>query len=285
MLKVKEIEQLKFLNKDWWYSPTLLSNVAKLTVEKYSLQFLIINQFSTNPERDQVIYKLFSTESTVSFDEVWHLIEGFSTNYFINKFENAVQSDKRILVKKYFKLFLAKLLLKKEEYTKASSILKELLNDPKVDKAYEKLFYARVLEAMIQCSEKLKEDNTELVAGYTLEYPQLLPFSGIQVAMRLHSNEKTAIEKQIIASLKKCHIQFTDDLSANAMDVNIMFGKKGNSPLIQYSSKWNNEVIAPETEISYTDTKSIAERLPFYLFNIGDDDRTTMAMSQKEKRK
>lgn len=285
MLKVKEIEQLKFLNKNWWYSPTLLSNIAKLTVEKYSLQFLIINQFSTNPERDQVIYKLFSTESTVSFDEVWHLIEGFSTNYFIDKFENASQSDKRILVKKYYKLFLAKLLLKKEKFTEASSILKELLSDPEVDKAYEKLFYARVLEAMIQCSGKLEEESTKLVAAYTTEYPQLLPFSGIQVAVRLHSNEKNAVEKEIIASLKKCNIQFTDDLSASAMDVTILFGKKGNSSVIQYSSKWNNNVIAPETEISYSDAKSIAEKLPLYIFNIGDDDRSTMAMRQKSKEK
>lgn len=273
ILKIKEIEQIKFLNKDWWYSPSLISQVAKLTVERYSLQFLIINQFATNPERDQVIYKLFSTESTVSFDEVWHLIEGFSTNYFIEKFESATEMDKRMQVKRYYKLFVAKLLLKKEEYEKASSLLKELLNESKVDKVYEKLFLARVYEAMIQCSDELKEDNVELKAALVQTYPQLVPFTGISIPVRLHSNETTSQEKEIIKALKECNMDFTTDLSANAADINIIFSKKGNINVVQFSAKSNGTTITPLTEFSFTDAKSMGKLLPFNIFNIGNEDR------------
>ena len=282
MLKMKEIEHVKFLNKDWWFSPTAISQLARLTVEKYTLQFLIINQFAMNPERDQVIYKLFSTESTVSFDEVWHLIEGFSTNYFLEKFEKAVQDDKRIHVKRYYQLFVAKLLLKKEEYEKASAILEQLLNEPKVDNTYEKLFKARVFEAMIQCSEELKEDNSELKTYFVNTYPQLVPYSGIAIAMRLHSNEKSIEEKSIIEALKKTNIQLTNDLSADAIDVNILFTKKGSVSVIQYETKWNQQVITPLTEISYKDASSVAKQLPFYLFNIGNDDLQIGAKKEKE---
>ena len=63
MIKVKEIEQLKFLDKRWYFSPNTVGLIAQKTIEKYGMQFLIINQFATNPERDNVVYKLFSTEN------------------------------------------------------------------------------------------------------------------------------------------------------------------------------------------------------------------------------
>ena len=273
ILKVKEIEQIKFLNKDWWYSPTLLSKIAKLTIEKYSLQFLIINQFATNPERDQVIYKLFSTESTVSFDEVWYLIEGFSTNFFLEKFEKEVTKDKRFNVKRYYRLFVAKLLMKKERYQEAKTQLQSVVNELLIDKDYEKLLLARAYEALVQCNKELEIEDVSSVKKLVENYPQLVPYAGFAVTARLHSNEKSEVEKQIIASLKKAHIDWTEDLSASAVDINIMFLKKGNTNVIQFSSNWNAEVISPITEISYTDAKSISELLPLYLFNIGDDDR------------
>jgi tetratricopeptide (TPR) repeat protein len=65
------VERQKFEHANWWYNPSVLATMAKLQSEKYLQQFLIINQFAQNPERDRVVYKLFSTESTVSWDEVW----------------------------------------------------------------------------------------------------------------------------------------------------------------------------------------------------------------------
>src|SRR5690606_34096240 len=67
------LERQRFENANWWYNPKVLGKMGQVLSEKYVQQFLIINQFAMNPERDRVIYKLFSTESTVSWDEVWYL--------------------------------------------------------------------------------------------------------------------------------------------------------------------------------------------------------------------
>ena len=284
ILKMKEIEQVKFLNKNWWYSPSELSEIAKLTVEKYSLQFLIINQFAMNPERDQVIYKLFSTESTVSFDEVWHLIEGFSTNFFLDKFENEISKDKRSNVKRYYQLFVAKLLMKKEKYKEAKPLLEGILNEPQVDKNYEKLLLARAYEALAICNNELEISNSFLYQNLLATYPQTVPYAGFAIPMRLHSNEKSVAEKEIISSLKNANIKWTTDLGENAADVYITFSKKGNISVIQYSTKWNSEVITPSTEISYADSKSIAKLLPLYIFNIGNDDRKIGVKDKDEKK-
>lgn len=272
MIKIREIEQLKFLHRDWWFSPSLISQVAKLTVEKYSLQFLIINQFAMNPERDQVIYKLFSTESTVSFDEVWHLIEGFSTNYFLEKFENEISTDKRPNVKRYYQLFVGRLLMKKEKFTEAKQQLESILADKGIDREYEKLLLARVYESLIICNNELEQDNSNLYQQLLATYPQLIPFAGFEIPMRLHSNEKSALEIKIVKALKNTSISWVDDLGAVAADVNIIFSKRGNISVVQYSTEWNHQAIVAPAEVSFTD-ESVANWLPLYIFNVGNDDR------------
>ena len=72
--KEQQIAMLQFEHKDWWYNPKQLGIIAQSTAERLMQQYLIINQFAQNPERDRVVYTLFSTESTVSWDEIWYLI-------------------------------------------------------------------------------------------------------------------------------------------------------------------------------------------------------------------
>lgn len=281
ILKEREIEQLKFLHNNWWYSPMLISKIAALTVEKYTLQFLIINQFASNPERDLVIYKLFSTESTVSFDEIWYLIDGFSTNYFLNKFEKEITQEKRYNIKRYDKLFVAKLLMKKGKYKEAKLKLESILNEILIDKEFEKLLLARVYEALAICKKELKE-NDMIDLKYCAEiYPQLLPFSGFQIPIRLHSNEKTEKEVNVIKAFKNANFKIVSDLSENAMDVNILFKQKGAISIIEYSSRWGGSEVCPTTQISFSDTKLIEKNLPFYIFNIGNDDKNIDLKKEK----
>jgi hypothetical protein len=181
MNNIERIQQIKFENKGWWYSPTSLTEVAKENSQKYLLQYLIVNQFANNPERDLVIYRLFSTESTVSWDEIWFLMRDFSTKFFISKFEQELKDDQRPLVKKYFKLFMAKLYMQKGNYTEAQKILYDILNNEKTDIEYEKLFVARVYEALALCAKEKDNDQeyNESVNSFYINFPQLLPFSDI----------------------------------------------------------------------------------------------------------
>lgn len=275
VIKNREIEQIKFENKNWWFHPGALTQIAKLTVEKYSQQFLIINQFSANPERDLVIYKLFSTESTVSFDEIWTLIEGFSTNFFIEKFKNEIEKDERPNVKRYFHLFLAKLYMKKEKFQLAKSELQIILKDITIDTEHEKLLLARTYEAMILCNKELNVPDINYEKLMITTYPQLVPYSEISFPMRLHSNEKNQEEKQIIESLKSSNIHWITDLSAPAADLTILFTKKGNLKIIQYSMKWG-DIITPKNEIAYQNAVQISKELPYAIFGIGNDERMNL---------
>jgi hypothetical protein len=282
---MREIEQVKFENKNWWYSPSDLGKLSQLTIEKYGLQFLMINQFATNPERDRVIYKLFSTESTVSFDEIWQLLDGFSTNFFITKFENEIKTDKRYQVKRYYKLFLAKLLMKKGKYNEAKSYLESAMNEMQVNPTYEKLFLARCNEAIILCNQEINKKSSiqkDLTTLYNT-YPQLIPFSGLPMEMKLHVNAKTADEQKIVSLIKQANIQWIESPNNADIDVYVSFDKKGAFNIAHYSVKNNQTIIIPETEFSYKTAEQASNEIIYGIFKIGNDDRTSAQEKSKKK--
>src|SRR5690606_4457420 len=102
---LREIEAIKFENKNWWFNLRDLIKLGKLNLERYLQQYLIISQLALNPEREEVIYPLFSTESTVTWDEIWYLIKDFSTNFFKDRFQQRLNQDTRKRIRKYFSLF------------------------------------------------------------------------------------------------------------------------------------------------------------------------------------
>ncbi len=276
IIKVREIETVKFLNKDWWFSPEDLSKIAKLTVEKYGLQFLIINQFAQNPERDRVIYKLFSTESTVSFDEIWQLIEGFSTNYFLERFKLEITRDKRPEVKRYYQLFVSKLLIKKGNHQEAMSYLTPLMHIATVDSTYEKLFIARVYESIAYCEQQLSMTTANVLPLY-LTYPQLMPFSGLRVQMRLKSNPISEEQKKVIKTLKKVNIDWTNKTGLGIPEVEIRFKSQGGIALIQFAVRLHGKDIIKSKAFSYKDAEEAGHALSLSIFGIGDDDHPMLA--------
>lgn len=278
IIKMREIEAVKFENKAWWYTPSAISKVARLTVEKYGLQFLIINQFAENPERDRVIYKLFSTESTVSFDEISQLLEGFSTNYFLDRFKKEISADKRYNVKRYYKLFVARLLIKKGNYEEAQTYLESILNDMMIDKEYEKLLLARVYESLSICKQELEGNHSNQfeLAKLLSTYPQLIPYSGIRVPMRLHSNEHDEIQRKIISNLKQSNIEWTNETDKLIPDVYINFTIRKQLPLIEYHMSLNGIPIVKPHTFSYKKPEEAGRELSYAIFNIGNDDREAL---------
>lgn len=273
IIKKREIENIKFANKNWWYTPNDIGKVAKLTMEKYGLQLLIVNQFAQNPERDRVIYKIFSTESTVSFDEIYQLIEDFSSQYFIDKFKNEISKDQRLEVKKYYKLFTACLLMKQKNFKEAYIYLQEIL--PEADRhPNEKLFYARVLEAMYKCQLEIddKKLNYQLLFSLYENYPQLIPFANIQMPMRLRTNASTVSQKQLIKSFQEANINWITSPTESAIDVSIEFGKKSNFEIIKYSTKFKNKFIVAEKQVTLAKQTGIS--LAHAIFDIGNFDNS-----------
>ncbi len=268
--KLQEIEGQKFENKNWWYNPPVLGKLAQLTAEKYMQQFLIINQFSQNPERDRVVYKLFSTESTVCWDEIWYLIRDFSTGFFLDRFQKELSTDQRVYIRKYFRYFIARLRMEQGNYQEANLLLNEILTDPNIDADYEKLLIARTLQAQAECAQKEKDQNSYNDRIYRMfqYYPQLVPFTGLTMNMRLSVSNNAP--KEFTDRLKQCNINWTNNSSIPAPQAYISFTGSGKKQRVVYSVVDDaGRTIVPQQSMPYRDATTAAA-LAYRLFNVGD---------------
>jgi hypothetical protein len=284
MHKLQQIEAQKFENRNWWYNPRSLGNIAQYTTEKYMQQFLIINQFSQNPERDRVVYKLFSTESTVSWDEIWYLIRDFSTGFFLDRFEQEMKEDRRKYIRKYFRYFVARLRMEKGQYEQANTELNTVLMDPDLDAEYEKLLIARVLQAQAECAEKLKNDRAynDRMAKLFQYYPQLIPYSGLTMSMRL--SVTGAAPPGFLDRLKNCNINWVTGNSIPSALAVLSFSGTGDKARVSYHVLDARGQIAVASQSLSLKHPDAAVTLVYRLFNVGgkpavaetDAERTTL---------
>lgn len=269
MNQINRIAAIKFENKGWWYHPSDLFQYIRLTTEKYLLEYLIVNQLASNPEREKVVYTLFSTESTVSWDEIWFLIRDFSTSFFYREFEKMAETDQRPLIHKYFQLYIARLDMKKGNYEKAQENLKSIISNPNIDRDYEKLFLARCFEALSICAKKNNDIDLKTTAGqqfYRL-YPQLVPYSDISMNFRLEVGGN--VDKKLINQVKQFNIHWNSSASISEPAVSLTFRNINNKKSVIYSvfAKNGEEIIA-QKEFFYKDSKAGGKELVYRLFNI-----------------
>lgn len=268
LTKQAAVERQKFEHANWWYNPNVLATMAKLQSEKYLQQFLIINQFAQNPERDRVVYKLFSTESTVSWDEVWYLIKDFSTKFFLERYKKEAQTDERQYVRKYFKFFVAQLQMKMGNYKEARTILDGLLNDRTIDADYEKLFVARIYQAQAECAKQREDEsayNSWMYRFYT-SYPQLIPNTGLKMNMGLRILGQA--DKEVVNRLKDCNINWVSN--STAPEAYVRFTTAGNKKKITYYvMNKGGDYAVKEQSFNYTKAEDAGVELAYRLFNIG----------------
>ncbi len=272
MDKLHAQEAQKFENNNWWYNPRVLAKISQLTADKYLQQFLIINQFAQNPERDRVIYKLFSTESTVTWDEIWYLISDFSTQFFLDRFKKELQTDPRKNIARYFAYFVARLEMKQGNYEQARSALDNILRDPGIDPEYEVLFIARIFQAEAECAQHFKDRDAYDAWIYKLykSYPQLIPYSGLQMNMTLHISGQT--DEKVLSRLKACNVNWVAAESNIVPDVYIAFSHAaGNKKKVQFSvrDKAGKYIVEDQSFIYNNTDPDVGVLLAYRLFNIG----------------
>lgn len=267
----KKIQQEKFLNKGWWYSPQSLYNIALYTLEKKMAEYITVNQLMYNPERNRLLYDLFCAEATTSFDEAWFLMRDFSPQYFIKKYEGYRETDKRGNIQRYFNLFIAKFTAEKGDQQNAIDLLEEMERTVVADTAYEKLFIARAYESLAGLYDDA--DNTSGAATYgnaLLElYPQLLPYSGLKPQVQLNiQGADDATVQQVIDELKDCNIAFSTD--ANNPSATIAFTKKGSAyeVLINMRSATGKRVVLNERLI-FKQPEGAGKEIALRLFGKG----------------
>jgi Tfp pilus assembly protein PilF len=263
---------IRFEDKYYWMSPSKLKKISEIKLEKYVIQMLIFNQLSSNPERNDVYYRLFASEATISFDEIFYMIKDYGRNYFIKEFGKQAEIDERDNIRKYFKLFQGKLYLEKGDTRAALKTLEELYNqDLMKNDEYEKLYLARLFEAMTLVSETsgTSINHTKFRNQFYQTYPQLVPYSDVKMKFKLET-ETNEVESstQILSDLKVFNIDFETD-GENLPVLKLHFSKTGNKNILNYSveSSWGTKIIGP-LSIVYTVPKNVAKKLAYSIFNL-----------------
>lgn len=269
----KKLAQEKFLNKGWWYSPTSLYNIAAYKAQKMTAEYVVVNQLMANPERDRLVYDLFCSESTSTFDEAWYLMKDFSPQYFTKKYTAYQQTDKRENIQKYFKLFSAKFKYENGDEKEAVKDLENMDRTTMADTANEKLFIARVYENLAQGynSNGEKTKFSTYAAALMDEYPQIIPFAGIPLSMRLSvSGIDDAVTKDVTKQIKDCNINFTDVAGNGTADAKIVFNKKGTSyeALITVRSG-NGKLIVNNERLIFKKAEGAGSEIALRLFGKG----------------
>jgi hypothetical protein len=266
----KKLDQEKFLNKGWWYSPKSLYNIASFKAQKMMAEYVVVNQLASNRERNRLVYDLFCAESTTSFDEAWYLMKDFSPKHFMKKYQTYQTTDSRSNIQRYFKLFSAKFEWENGNETNATKDLESLDRSAFVDTAHEKLFIARLCEALAKANEGNNTGKFERYSSYLLEYyPQLIPFSGITCSMDLSvSGADDAVTKQAINDLKDCNINFNKDNSI--AHANIVFNKKGSAyeAVINVYSNYG-KIIANNERLIFKKADGVGGEIALRLFGKG----------------
>lgn len=279
--KEREISQQRFEHKDWWYNPSILANLGKLSTERLMLQYLIINQFAENPERDRVIYKLFSTESTVSWDEVWYLIKDFSTPFFVRRFEKELKENTRKPIDKYFRLFLGKLKWKQGKTKEAKSLFLQILRDTHIDQEYEQLLLARTYEGLALCAQKDRDTKALTRWSYELMrcYPQLLPFSDMKAPIKLRISGS---DKALTTSLRNCNIDFEPQGDAFTADIRLST-IRGKTQVRYRLLDASGRQYGKEAQFFYTDPVKAGKQLAYRLLGIdGAPEKEVSALKRKK---
>jgi len=230
----RKIDQEKFLNRGWWHSPSTLYDLASYKTKKMLAEYVVINQMIFMPpeERGRTIYDLFCGEATTNFDEAWYLLKDFSPGYFTKKYANYQQTDKRQNIKRYFELFEGRFKMlggkEKEGMQELEGLDVEAAGF--TDTANEKLFIGRLYEALARGYDDNGDDGKLSMYRNQLyaEYPQLVPFSGIKMSMKLNTaGEDDAVTKKVISDIRDCNIKWLDGSGEFNPVATVTFTKKG----------------------------------------------------------
>jgi hypothetical protein len=277
----KKKERIKFLNKGWWYSAGDLFDICSLKIEKMLLEYSVVNALASNPERNKIVYNLFCSETTVSFDESMYLLKDFCAPYFEKKYEDYAAFDTRKKLNKYFRLFEAKFALQNGNEEMARSIGEKLMqetipmggssepDDKMMDMEFEKLYAYRLMEMLAKLSKDDAEKYESYLSVCMQAYPQLLPFSGLEIKMNVSLDGIQDDEvKAIMNDMKESKLEFTDD--TNTREARLHFQKTGDTYKVTINV-WDKsrKQIVENNELLFKKKDGVGKELVMRLFGKG----------------
>lgn len=272
MLVNRKIERIKFFNTGWWYSIPDLLKMSEVFGDRFLLRFAIVNQFSNNPERQNVIYTLFSSENVIGFDEIWNMLKDISPEYFTRFYKQKMEIEKRENIVRYMQFFYGNFLFKTGESSAGRNVFENILYNTLLDTAHEKLLLGRIAESLARQYDKDGESDkyNKMISYYFSEYPQLIPFSGLRIRMKLNmTGVSDPTTKKIVNELEDCNVNWVDDGNYAAI-ANIDFEKKKDKYEINYSVQTpTGGTVVANRHILFKNSKGLGKELALRLFDVG----------------
>ncbi|MBI3520153.1 MAG: hypothetical protein HY062_12475 [Bacteroidetes bacterium] len=276
----KKMSLVKFFNSGWWYSLSGLYEMCALKAEKLLLEYALVNAMVNNPERDKLVYELFCSEATVSFDESMYLLKDFCLPFFEKKYRDYAQQDTRPKINRYFRLNVCRFLQEQGEDDEARRECEKLMNqtipfdnsetgnDDQIDFNYEKLYAYRVFEIMTKTSSG---KDYQLYRNNCFEaYPQLMLFSEVPMEMNVsfEGMQNDPVIRNVISDLSDCNIELSN--KDGIPSAHIQFNKIGDTyqAIINVISA-NNKTVVANGELLFKKEEGIGRELAMRLFGKG----------------
>lgn len=266
----QKIERVKFFNTAWWYTPANLVEISKLYGEKFVIRFALVNEIASNPERQNVIYTLFSSENVIGFDEIWNLLKDISPTYFMKLYKEKAASEKRENIQRYMQFFYANFLYKDGEEKESKNIFENILYNVPLDTAHEKLYLARIAENLSHqyLVDDEKEKYDKMMAYTYYEFPQTIPFSGLKMRMKLNITGEDNISEKIKNELEDCNINWVKDNSI-ALIANVTLQKNKDKYEASY---WVENaaglIVVARNKLIFKNTKGVGKELGLRFFGV-----------------
>ncbi|MGI8638086.1 MAG: hypothetical protein ACR2KZ_22050, partial [Segetibacter sp.] len=147
---------------------------------------------------------------------------------------------------------------------------KQMVKEVLLDTANEKLFLGRLYEGL---SKAYREDGNERDKNFYSnalyeEYPQLIPFSGITMPIKLNiSGANDAYTEKVMKEIKGCNVNWVEDADGNTPVANIFFEKRGDRYEATINVKSGSNLAAVSNEkMIFKDTEGAGKELALRLF-------------------
>lgn len=262
----KKMALIKMMDRGWWYKPSQWYALGTLWAKRYVVRYRLAQQLSANPERQRALYDLFCGESTVSFDEVFYLMDAISPEYFVRLMQRKKDSDPREKIHKYFELAEARMLLKAGKKRNARAILEKLAAETEQSDSHEALFRARIYE-MLAATHPEKQ-RQKILNKMFMNFPELVPFAEqpFAMAVQINGDDPDQVNK-IKASLNKTNIEWKNLTQTELPLSSLYIEKKGNKfeLTIQTQTSDNKKLIQNE-RIVFRDGNDITEDILLRMF-------------------
>jgi predicted negative regulator of RcsB-dependent stress response len=221
----------------WWINPYKLWQSLIWYWNRYQDKLRWIDLMKNNPERENVIYNLFSSESTISFDEAITCIQGMSPQYFARLFKNKLHQDSlRPALTPYWHYAIAKQLIEKKQWKEALNQLNRgIIHIHDNKDGYQRLLSARITEAYIEC---LIATNQKVPTSYYLrwfeQFPQTILTSSIPFPIQCEYNNTPELAP-IINALKKSNLNIVHNTQYPKLKLSVVSKK----PQLKLNGDWS----------------------------------------------